>query len=400
MAITPVFACGWECGVVGAAGQHWSTSNSAAVNAVTFNNGLRSGRVNSGAQQSNFNRAAGGGTLRVQRFYINVVSNPTSDAFIGGMSGRAGLAFKLSDGKVYAGRDDTAGGVTFGATGVTLSAGWHLVDVRVNVIANPWVIEVSVDGAALGTCSPALAATTIASDILGNGSTTTCDIYYDDFVASSTSADYPIGGGKVLGFVPASDGTHTATTTNIVKGTAATPVGAAITSATTDAFNWVNARPIGGGATDATRLINQQTLVTTEYAEVGFAQTTEPDGPRSVEVLTADQQAATTVGGFSTKLNDNGTEDVLITRSAAGVVTDRFVTKQYATMVGGGAWTLARFKALKARFGYSGDATPDQYWRGIMIEAEFAVPSSAQEAPAFQQGLGSGGVVGLSHIGS
>ena len=175
----------------------------------------------------------------------------------------------------------------------------------------------------------------------------------------------------MLSFVPDADGTHTATTTTIVKGTIATPVGANVAGAT-DVFNWVNARPILGGATDNTRLVNQQTAGTTLYAEEDFEATTEALPPRAVEVLTADRQASTASGGFSTKLNDNGTEDVIITRSAAGVISDRYVTKQYATMVGGGAWTLARFNALKARFGYSGDATPDQYWRGIMIEAEFA----------------------------
>src|SRR5262249_44326599 len=126
----------------------------------------------------------------------------------------------------------------------------------------------------------------------------------------------------------------------------------AITSSTTDAFNWVNGRPFLGGATDNTRLINQQTAASTEYVEVDFEATSETVAPRAVDVFTADQQAGTQSCVFSTKLNDNGTEDVIITRSAAGVTSDRIVTKQYATMVGGGAWTLTRFNALKARFGY------------------------------------------------
>ncbi len=71
------------------------------------------------------------------------------------------------------------------------------------------------------------------------------------------------------------------------------------------------------------------------------------------------------------------------------MVTDRFATKQFATMVGGGAWTLARFNALKARWGYSSDATPDVYCRGIMIEAEFITafpPGSGYGEPFGQQG--------------
>ena len=40
-------------------------------------------------------------------------------------------------------------------------------------------------------------------------------------------------------------------------------------------------------------------------------------------------------------------------------------------MVGGGAWTAARFNALKIRFGYSSDANPDIFFDCAMIEAEW-----------------------------
>lgn len=317
--------------------------------------------------------------LRVGRAYMNVASAPTTNRvfsphfrFVSALR-VVGLAYNTADAKWYPAEDDGTT-CTLGSAGVELAAGWHCIDLKVNVVANPWTIDVQVDGVALPQLTRALAADNIqASLLVGNrtATTVTADAYFDDVWASVTEADYPYGPGKVLSFVPNADGTHTATGTNITDGTIATPVGAAITSARTDVFNWVNARPLGGGATDITRLINQQTLLTTQYVEVDFEPTTEPNPPRAVDVFTVDRQAATQSGGFSVKLNDNGTEDVIITRSGAGVVTDRYFVKQYATMVGGGAWTLARFNALKARFGYSSDATPDQYWRGIMIEAEF-----------------------------
>lgn len=317
-----------------------------------------------------------GSGLWVFRFKVNFTTLPNIDTGIGLISGNnVGAFFKQSDSNIYAGTSTA----NLGATGVSVTTGvTYYIDVRVNTTANPWLIDVSVNGSACGQRSTASAADTGAqSVVLGFTGAVTASAKFDDVILSTTSGDYPIGDGKVLGFVPNADGTHTATTTTIVKGTAASPTGGGNVAGATDVFNWVNARPIGGGATDATRLVNQQTVGTTLYAEVDFEPTTEVNAPRAVEVLTADQQASTAVGGFSTKLNDNGTEDVIITRSAAGVVTDRFVTKQYATMVGGGAWTLIRFNALKARFGYSGDATPDQYWRGIMIEAEFAVVAAA-----------------------
>ena len=161
---------------------------------------------------------------------------------------------------------------SFGGSGYSLPVvvgQWYRVDLDINVSANPWTVDMLVDGATLlqRTAAKAASADTILR--IGMPGAATGDVYYDDLLLSNTGADYPIGPGKVLSFVPDADGTHTATTTTIVKGTIATPVGANVAGAT-DVFNWVNARPILGGATDNTRLVNQQTLGTTLYAEEDF----------------------------------------------------------------------------------------------------------------------------------
>ena len=379
-----VFCCGFECGQIGTAGQHiYNSGNTAPTISTAIVNsggGLRSLRCNPSANTSGviFRQAT---SLRmVGRFYLYFTTLPNVSVSIlmygDNTSVGPAIVFNVNNSSLFA--SIGGNGATYGATGVAITAGvWYRIDFDFNVAtASNDFCDVQVDGIA---CGQATAAGSSAATLLGPkfgffDAAVTADCYYDDVIISQTGADYPIGAGYVLSYVPDADGTHTATGTNIVKGTIATPVGTAITSATTDAFNWVNGRPLLGGATDNTRLINQQTLLTTQYAEVDFEPSAEINAPRAVEVLTADRQAATTVGSFATKLNDNGTEDVIIARTAAaGVITDRYVTKQYATMVGGGAWTLSRFNALKARFGYSGDATPDQDWRGIIIEAEYAV---------------------------
>lgn len=372
-----------------AASAHITTLINATFDTTTFNNGLRAIRVNPAAAEGVAATIAPiSGTVAVWRYYINVASAPTANRVEGACAGNAavarimGLAFNTADSKWYPGEDDGTT-VTLGAAGVTLSAGWHYVDVKVNVVANPWTIDVQVDGTPLTQLTRALAADTLLIMDVGNrlNAATTCDIYCDDLIVSLTAADYPIGAGYVNHFVTTSDGTHTATLTHIVKGTLATPVGVAITSATTDAFKWESGVPLLGGSTDNTMLINQQTLLTTEYVELVFGPapgiSTPTVAPRAVEVITADRQATTATGSFATKLNDNGTENAIITRtSVAGSTVDRFVTKQYALAPTGGAWTVSagagNFNNIRARFGYSGDATPDQYWRGIMIEAEFA----------------------------
>jgi len=374
LGITPVFTCGFECGVSGA---HWTLSATSSFSTSTVRSGVRSLRANAdGTTPSTAVAVAQGSATRwIGRFYIWFSALPSANvALASTLNSSTGplVFFKQSDSKIYA----SIGGTT-GATGVSVTTGqWYCVDFDFNIqTAGSDFCDVQVDGVACGQATATGLSAAQSAFTLGNAgvSTATMDVFYDDLVLSNTSADYPIGPGKVLSFVPDADGTHTATTTTIVKGTAAAPTGGGNVAGSTDVFNWLNARPIGGGATGATRLVNQQTTGATLYAEVDFEPTTEVNPPRAVEVLVVDQQASTAVGDMHIKVNDNGTESVVLDRTnVAGVITDRYTTKQYATMVGGGDWTLIRFNALKIRFGYSGDANPDQYFRGTMIEAEFA----------------------------
>lgn len=368
----------------GTVGQHWANFLGVAsysTSTVRPGGGLRSVRI----QTTNTNGGLDSLTLPtsnflVARFYVYFTTLPNVDCVIGCFTTtnfEVGAVFKVSDSKIYGG--DGLSPVAFGSTGVSVTTGtWYRIDLKVDSSNNPYLVDVQVDGVACAQYSTAHAAETSATFELGPLIVLcTCDMYFDDVLISNTLADYPLGDGKVLSYVPDADGTHTATTTTIVKGTAAAPTGGGNVAGATDVFNWLNARPIGGGATGATRLVNQQTAGSTLYAEVDFEPTSETSPPRAVEVLVVDKQATTAVGDMHIKLNDNGTVNVILDRtSSAGVTTDRFTTKQYATMVGGGAWTLSRFNALKMRGLYSADATPDQYWRGAMIEAEFAIAAA------------------------
>jgi len=362
-----VLACGFECGTDEA---HWSAGSGTFTTSSPIS-GLRSLRCNSAGGNA-FRLSAGtfGVGVVVLRFTIKFTTLPNVDCQLGGiLTNNAGVWFDVSDSKIRSG--SSAGMDPFVGYPVVAGSICNVVSI-VDTRAANWVLPVYVNGLLVSQFNPAIgAASAPVSVLVGFPSNVTADLLYDDILVSTSLADVPLPSVKVLSFVPNADGTHTATGTTIVKGTVASPTGGGNVAGATDVFNWVDARPIGGGATDNTRLVNQQAAGSTLYAEVDFEPTVEANPPVAIDVITVDRQAATQSGGFSTKLNDNGTEDVIITRSDNGVVTDRFVTKHYATMVGGGAWTLARFNALKARFGYSSDATPDQYWRGIMIEAAF-----------------------------
>ncbi len=380
-----VFCCGFECGQIGSVGQHWNSTgtHAATISTSTIRTGLRSLRANPTAQTTAIITPSvlGSSTLISLRCYVYFATLPTSAqgwVSLIKTTQSGGASYNTITQQIV-----SAFGNTLGATGVTVVTGqWYRIDVKIDSSANPHLIDVSVDGVACSQVSFALGTQVNSTlEILGQSiSNWTGDVFIDDIVATNNTADYPIGAGTVRHFVPTSDGTHTATTTTIVKGTIATPVGANV-AGSTDVFNWVSGVPLLGGASDNTRLVNQQTAGSGLYAEVifgaapGVAATTTV--PRAVEVITADREASTATCNFITKLNDNGTENDVINRgTVAGVVTDRYARKHYALAPTGGAWTITagagNFTNIRARFGYSSDATPDIYWRGIMIEAEFA----------------------------
>lgn len=385
MAITPVFCCGMECGLSNASniGQHW-IGGTVTFSTTVVNNGLRSLTWNTSAAQ--FSRQTSNilsGSVGVGRFYINITTNPSVSIHVVGImesaTRAAGLCYNVADGKYYAGFDSGSGALTFGATGITLSTGvWYCVDVKADFTANPWLVDVSVNKSGLGQASIALAASTASEGLIGVATrTSTTVINVDDVVLSTTAADYPIGGGKVLSYVPNADGTHTFTTTIGVRGTTAAPTGGGNIAGSTDSYQWINARPMGGGASDSTRLWNQQTNGSTLYGEVGFEDSVEVYPPRGIDVIIIRRDASTGTGDSTFKLNDNGTENTIYaTGAVAGVASDEYHRKHYATAPSTGvAWTTALFNGVKFRFGYSADANPDHYCRGVMIEAEFPVVS-------------------------
>lgn len=381
--MTPVFCCGFECGQLGTTsannGQHWIYSTVGSVT-PSFSTSIkrsdyRSLRINPSSVivdvRCGYDLGLSG--VVVGRFYIYFSTLPSANINLmsahgsgGNMSG--GVRYNSSDQKIYASEGD---GISLGSTGVSVSTGnWYLIDFKISYTDD--TVDVKVNGTSCGQVT--------ASNVSGLFSTLRMfsgiisgDWYIDDFMISLTSGDYPLGAGKILSYLPDSDGTHTSTGTTIVKGTTSAPTGGgAITAATTDAYQRVNARPLNGGQADSTYLINQQSNGAV-CAEVDFESTLESSPPRLVTFITSHRQAGTANGSFEIDAIDNGSGYVIHQAiGTGGSTSDRYATKSWDTMPnGGGAWTIARFNALKAQFGYSADANPDQYWRGIMIEAEF-----------------------------
>lgn len=388
---TPVLCCGAECGING--NLHWSAASTGTFSTSTVRTGLRSVRVNPTAAVGNApGRPIFGGTMFVGRFYLYIASNPAVDCGLVGCDITAdgkmvGLIYKASDGKCYAGRDNAA--PTFGATGVTVSTGtWHLVDVKVNVVANPWTIDVRVDGVDLGQHTVASAASTINVHRVGSdGVTHTFDIFVDDVLVSLTSGDYPLGAGYVLSYIPNADGSHNvAGAADFKKGTNATPAGVDITNATTDAYQWIDERPLPTTSIDFINGIAPPNA--TDYVEWQYEDSAEPVAPRAVEAIIVYHDAGGAgTDNFSVTLRDsNGgtTADIMPAATRNVGTTISYSRAHFATIPGGGAWTTLAFNALRSRFLVS-DASPDPYIDAAMLEAEFVPVVAGKSPPPFQR---------------
>lgn len=377
--MTPTFCCGGECGLIGSLGgsEHWITVSGTAptISTGTVRSGSRSIRYNLSAQASEARVPADSITITVHRFYVRFATLPSASTYLvwkNAGADRFGLAFQSSDSKLYCAHSDS---ITVGASGVSVTTGvWYRIDLKLDQSGN--TCDARVEGTALGqvTRSGSGSATVTA---VGSTATVTGEWFFDDWLTSTTSGDYPLGGGYVNHFVPTSDGTHNiAGTGDFQRGN----TGVDILNATTTAYQLVDDVPLPSGTVD--QADNQRAVAppsATDYVEVIYGPapgiSTPTAGPRAVDVLAAYHQVATQNGNIRLALNDNGTTDDYLNLTAAGVTTYRYVRKQYATPPTGGAWTVVsgngNFNDIRNRF-YSADAAPDQCYDAGMIEAEFA----------------------------
>ena len=385
MALT--FCCGFECGLIGTNGEHWSATNAGtSISTTTVRSGSRSARINPSASTVGLlsTTFVAGRTL-VGRTYIRFASLPSTDYRIitGTTSGShaCGILFQQSDSKIYA---YNPGVPTLGASGVTIAANtWYRIDYKFVTTANPWTIDVQVDGTACGQVTVAQAAADMLSLTLGdNFANRTADIFFDDHAHSITSGDYPIGEGYVHHFIPTSDGTHNVAGANdFERGTSGTD----ILNATTTAYQLVDDIPLQSGAIGTTDFINMVAPPNaTDYVECVFGPapglSVPTTGPRTVEFIAGVASAGGAANNMEIRLNDNGTTGTIYTQTGVTLTTSiiykraNFADPPSAASV----WTATsgngNFNNARVRFGSPAalDAAPDAYFACIMAEAEFS----------------------------
>ena len=317
----------------------------------------------------------------VLRSYVRFTALPTltSDVLSMVNASGPGAYFNATDSKLYAGYFSVT--AQLGATGIAVTTGvWYRVDVRVNASANPWTIDVQVDGEAAGQKTNPVAAALMNTLRLGTAQEApTADIFYDDIVASNTAADYPLGAGQGWCGVPTADGTHNvAGAADFRRGDTTTD----ITNATTDAYLLVDEVPLDDVTPDTNDHIRINAPPNAaEYVELvfgpapGFAAITGTIN--GVEAIGEVFAAGTGLSDELFQLNDNGTVNTIYDgRGLAGVTTGTYKRKFYATAPSTGvAWTAALVNALRLRYGFATDANPDKSLMCAMLEVDHVPPS-------------------------
>ncbi|MBC7644280.1 MAG: hypothetical protein H7123_04080, partial [Thermoleophilia bacterium] len=355
-----VYTSGFEHGTAAIAGGG-VFSGVAATTPPTFptvlmRNGTRDMRCQTVASTCrNEIDAVGGANIVVSRFAINIASLPTADALVYETFTALGSTLRLgvsTTGQLFA---DGYNGGSFGRqNGPTMALNrWYVVDLRTNVSGISWTENWAIDGVAQTTVTMGGVAASTATlqrvGVLGisGGGAVTANVAFDDLAISTATADYPIGPGKALGYVPTVVGTHVTPasfryTTDDGSTQLAIPGVDAITPGLLT--DW----PVNtSGTAGAVVQWNNDAAGSLDYQLADSSETNPPD---DVRAIIARQSTGGTNSPQNAWLLDGATSGVVYNGIENSVVpTYRAVN--FAAAPSGGAWTLAKFNALKLQFG-------------------------------------------------
>lgn len=309
-------------------------------------------------------------TVLVGSVYFRVVSAPsvTSNVLVGLGPASNKPLFQVDTGGII---QSGIGGIN----GPNIADGlWHKLDFRFTSDTTHSV-EWYVDGRQQTTGSiGAQTSTAMTSIQFGSANAAhTATIWFDDFILSNTSADYPLlpsafgevaDGYSVRQIVPNADGTHNAGTNVMERQSDGADIGVVT------AWDMLDEWP---AVTTTSDTINQAVIGTTNYAEVSFPNTVAADksiwgasGCLAYSAVTTTACTGSTLmsfDGFATELSVYGTSTVPVDMSETSLF---FKNTPFAAP--GGGWLTSTIDAATCRIGYSGDATPDPLWNAVAIQ--------------------------------
>jgi hypothetical protein len=396
-AITIDFVCGAECGIVGIgttpvpSTRHWDSANGDAPTIVA-------GRTGGSALQWALSGTSGRlgrtvtGTERTFRGYLYFDTLPTGISnlplvmFIS-TGGSCSLLYRQADSTIIA----AVGTTTTGATAVSVTTGvWYRIDMTGNSASGTRTCSLTVDGVDKGTASASVATAPFTMLRVGgscNGDLVTGTVLWDDMIASTLNAEYPLGEGQIVGLLPNVDGTHSF-------------------SASTD-FEYNDTTGIATNATDVhTYLDHQMTTISDfiaitgaasgEYVEIGFEPLPAAASVNALAVVSAHHAAGTTANKTTLRVVDGAVTNDACTDSDFSATTLHYNEKVYPSGIASGVgapWTSSAIDALLVRITSSfGTADIDSvpYVDAVMLEVDYIPDGGITATPALGQLIATG----------
>jgi hypothetical protein len=316
------------------------------------------------------NHAAGKRVL-VESFYYLQTGAPSANGAIyqaANASGNASVTSVSTAG---------GGGIAANAAGnlVTASAAltnntWYRVDVRVVVSGGVMTVTVWLNGVQLTQSTATQTDADLTASRLGISTAVTLTSHYMDHSGSYTVGDAPLGEyrGRLYDLAAAVGANHSLGSGSFQKTGAV-----AITSGDSNSQAELTEKPFS-----MTQYVAQTAIASTAYVEYPVADSSEQSPPSLVRVGSAWAGSAANAYLMEIRAYDGTTEssDLTSASSAAktGTTTRIPVPAYLLTAPSGAAWTNALFNALRLRFGFSGDATPNPRLGALAVWAVHRVP--------------------------
>lgn len=249
----------------------------------------------------------------------------------------------------------------------TLAAGqWYVIDMKYDTSTGTHAADWRINGVDQPAASVGSAATNMYFFLLGTSFAGVYASYFDDIVVSQTTADYPIGDGKILPLKPNAMGTHSGSSNFQNDNNTAI-----------DATTWsrLDEVPINSTAD----FVKQVTASGTSYVEVNFEDTAETCIRGVTARMAYYPQDVPQANNGKTSIFDGSTETVVY----SGGMTERSTvvfTKRAIVPPATSPWSQSAVNGLKARIGYSTDASPNPRWDALLLE--YFVPGIVVEGGA------------------
>lgn len=265
----------------------------------------------------------------------------------------------------------TGGSVT-AAHATTLAASvWYRLDTWLDSSAGTWTLKWSIDGVAGADATSVVAAADITQCRAGISTASTLTVFYDDWVISTTSADYPIGAHTVERLMPNADGTH------VNSADFQNQAGTSL-SGTTTAYQLVDDAPLDTAMTDYVQQVTSDALGVIECSFEDLPANSDTVLGARAYGVDRDSAGAGAGNAISQVVAAGGGQYAALRNAGDDPGTTPTVRKK---MLGTGGLDRTLVNGLKVQMGLAGDVAPIPWFSSFMLEVAMSTAAVAAGIP-------------------